>query len=216
MPLENSHETPDWCNYMRTARNSPINGFHVMYSELDLKTRDLQSRNWDFHLFSELWSSLLILLLKLDAASSYTQKEIHRHISHETCIANQIQNIKTNEYFVSSRPAGSCSGLNRQPLSTVVQTRRTRRTWQLGCHVGNLRRKISVLGGGATRMKVLEKTENTKYISKISKRKSLEARTAQWTSTALPAARPPTRSSTGFCKMHPSPNAKSRSQIQPC
>ncbi len=131
---------------MRTARNSPNNEFHVMYSEPDLKTRDLQSRNWDFHLFSELWSSLLILLLKLDAASSYTQKEIHRHISHEMCIANQIQNIKNNEYFVSSRPAGSCSGLNRQPLSTVVQTRRTRRTWQLGCHVGNPRKKFRSWG----------------------------------------------------------------------
>ncbi len=142
MPLENSHKTPDWCNYMQIARNSPNNGFHVVYSKPDLKTRDLQFRNWDFLLFSQFWSFLLILLLKLDATTSYTQKEIHRHISHETCIANHIQNIKNNEYFVSFRPASSCSGLNRQPLSTVVQTRRTRRTWQLGCHVGNPHKKI--------------------------------------------------------------------------
>jgi hypothetical protein len=81
------------CKLQETLRN---NGFHVMCSEPDLKTRDIQSRNWDFHLFSQLWSSLSILLLKLDApSSSYKQKEIHRQISlTKPCIANQIQNIK--------------------------------------------------------------------------------------------------------------------------
>jgi hypothetical protein len=59
----------------------------------------------------------LILLLKLDTPSSYTQKEI----SHEHVLQTRFRILKKNEYFVSSRPAGSCSGLNRQPLSTAFK-----------------------------------------------------------------------------------------------
>jgi hypothetical protein len=131
MALEISHETPDWCNYMRTARNSPNNGrFHVVCSQPDLKTRDLQSRNWDFRLFSQLWSSLLILLLKLDTPSSYTQKEI----SHEHVLQTRFRILKNNEYFVSSRPAGSCSGLNRQPiLPRSNKKNKNKKTASLSC-----------------------------------------------------------------------------------
>jgi hypothetical protein len=120
MALEISHETPDWCKKLSEQRIS----FHVVCSEPNLKTRDLQSRNWDFRLFSQLsqlWSSLLILLLKLDAPSSYMQKEIHRHISHERVLHTRFRILKNIEYLVSSRPARSCSSLNRQPLSTAFK-----------------------------------------------------------------------------------------------